>query len=1130
MVLGFLYFVYKGFKSFIKQDMANAKEETSKIRTPLVDLQLSDFEDSPDKARSHLHLIKQVNALHLSPYEIGTTRRNIAREFKLTPQPKDSFLHNQSFPNVYKSPENGNASFDMDKTYKHPISEFSGLLSCVFSPLKTSPQKAIKPHKNRHLNGSVLLYEDIDSSAGNISLYMQNPTTAIVTINAKTTEVLIANKLAAQYLGIKDNYDSVKLSKFLNAPIEDYLFSETDKFNEEKVLFSGKVMDLVTSSKGVIPVSVWARSVASESDYRCLVVMEPVERITGIVRFNCKGKIVAVDHSFVSIFGYSDHEDVMDLNITDLIPNVKYGSEIPESLQSISNQCITGRTKDQFIFPLSIEVAPCSEEESDSGEQFYEGIIWVFNNISGLITLLPDGTLHNCNANFSLLFFGYSQEELIGKNISCIIPSFYDEYEYLDTESMPLPLFDDDEDSNAKCGASDGRTTADSLGTDIPRPANPIGLSPNRRDDCDSYQGNSSYSTFGDDQSTSSSHFSEQHSPKNHSSQQLDSSHLDTSPPSPSSEEKPLDDSNSLKNEFSASSSYHSRQLSCSESQDTLHSGTNSITGSDINANFYGTNESKVSLRTENENPSEYSYDSSEESSGEQDSASDSEWEGYSEDGKDSLCSKDEDFGKGEIEPFLVPSIVSSSDMNSLSNQIHVRSRSISESGLKSVSLVTKISTPKEGNFRPLSNNSFRSICEGEFLGLGRHRDGTSIAILYFIKKVTLEDGKCVYCLWVTRDPEEVKESSPLAKKSRENISEENESCGTKTETEPESSASSDSEFPELTEQEYIEGSFSEKYSILKHLRNGAFGCIKMAFRKTDGLLVVTKFLRKEDITDDYMEMDNLTGQQIPREVAILTSLCHPNIVKIVDMFENKLCYQMVMEKHGNCMDLFEFIDRYEELEEPLGSYIFRQMVSALKYLHGLGVLHRDIKDENMIIDEKFQVKLIDFGSAVYMRGELFSTFCGTTEYCGPEVVRGHKYRGPELEIFALGVTLYTLMAKENPFIGANEILNGEYNIPESWSSDLVQMIAQMLEPEPEDRCTLQDLEKNRWVIQPVDIQKYKFEEVIQNCTLADLRPVKYYINLPQIYTNIESSSTPDLSCQLSSLQLNDENQPPSEK
>ena len=97
-------------------------------------------------------------------------------------------------------------------------------------------------------------------------------------------------------------------------------------------------------------------------------------------------------------------------------------------------------------------------------------------------------------------------------------------------------------------------------------------------------------------------------------------------------------------------------------------------------------------------------------------------------------------------------------------------------------------------------------------------------------------------------------------------------------------------------------------------------------------------------------------------------------------------------------------------------------MVSAVSYLHSLNIVHRDIKDENIIVNENFQIKLIDFGATAYMeKGKLFGTFCGTLEYCSPEVLMGNKYSGPELEMWSLGVTLYTLVFGENPFFDVDE-------------------------------------------------------------------------------------------------------------
>ncbi|KAG8195703.1 hypothetical protein JTE90_002966 [Oedothorax gibbosus] len=1011
--------------------------------------------------------------------------------FGLTPPPLDPFLHNQSLPCFHKDSENGNVCPDMGEIRKYCIDKFRGdnLGSISYSPSKLAAhQESDSSHHSRHLNGSSLFHKDPGNSSLQVPPSAQNPNKAIVTINAQTTEILTANKLAFHLLGIQDKNSPSILNDFILSPDDQYLFSEADlKSNGELVLFSGKVMDLITSSKDIVPVSVWARQLSNEGDYRCLVVMEPVERITGTVKFDSTGKIIQCDSSFSTLYGYYNAEEVFGVNIKELIPSVEFGSDFnceDDKHKEGTKQCLTARTIDGFVFPLSIQIKRCAltddslnkdlkQGDSIETKAIYEGTVWVFSNISGLITLLPDGTIHSCNTNFSLLLFGFTQQELVGKNVSALIPSFYDDVEFLDTDSIALPPFDDDEDSNAKCGASDGRTTADSSGIDIPRPTNPTARSTEPKDDTDSHN-------------SSNSHF-------------LDSAeigNLDYSPTDP-----PMD-FDTAKNDLSASFESSSKHLSCSESQDTLHSCTNSITESDVNANFCN-----ATKDVENKEDCDSDIFDSESSTGNEEEE---------ENDKSSEADPTPDSDKA-LTP--LPSIESFT-----SSRTPKKHSFNSDSGLDARLSMAKASTPKDRHHLvPPSDHSSQSLPEGEFVGVGRHRDGKDIAIEYYIKKVILDDGKCLYCLWVSRDPDEIKECSPVSKvRNSDNFTEKVlQKTIAKIASERSYSALSESSTDsEVSETGYIEGSFSDNYTIVKHIGQGAFGCIKKAYRNTDGLLVIAKFIRKSEVYVEAWVHDNKFKKEVPLEVSLLSTFDHPNIVKVLDVYENHRCFQMVMEKHGCGMDLFEFIERNPYMDEPLTSYIFRQIVAALSYLHGLSILHRDIKDENVIIDEKFHVKLIDFGSAAFMGVELFSSFCGTMEYCSPEVIRGNKYRGPELEMFALGVTLYTLEFGENPFVGAEEILAGDYDLPNDISVALSDLIAHLLEPDPKERCTLPEVEKHPWVTQPVNPEKYKFSSVI-DCTDDELHPPKYF-TLPDLDPELESSQ--DTNSDISSLETKMEN------
>jgi len=119
--------------------------------------------------------------------------------------------------------------------------------------------------------------------------------------------------------------------------------------------------------------------------------------------------------------------------------------------------------------------------------------------------------------------------------------------------------------------------------------------------------------------------------------------------------------------------------------------------------------------------------------------------------------------------------------------------------------------------------------------------------------------------------------------------------------------------------------------------------------------------------------------------------------------------------------------------------YLLFQISQAVEYLHSLSILHRDIKDENVIIDNKFHVKLIDFGSATVRHDNiLFSTFYGTTDYCSPEVLAGNKYAGPELEMWSMGVTLYILIFFENPFMDIEDTIRALLIFPKALSIGMV--------------------------------------------------------------------------------------------
>lgn len=157
-------------------------------------------------------------------------------------------------------------------------------------------------------------------------------------------------------------------------------------------------------------------------------------------------------------------------------------------------------------------------------------------------------------------------------------------------------------------------------------------------------------------------------------------------------------------------------------------------------------------------------------------------------------------------------------------------------------------------------------------------------------------------------------------------------------------------------------------------------------------------------------------------------------------------------------------------------------MVNAVEYLHfDRHLLHRDIKDENVIINEAFEVKLIDFGSVapIPQEGWLYSTFYGTVEYCSPEVLNGNCYAGPELEMWTLGILLYVMIFNENPFYGVEETLQCQLKPPFAVSPLCMELIKKLLAKDPSNRMTLIALAKHEWVTQDVNMTRYNFKDVV---------------------------------------------------
>ncbi|SCV73423.1 BQ2448_7349 [Microbotryum intermedium] len=177
------------------------------------------------------------------------------------------------------------------------------------------------------------------------------------------------------------------------------------------------------------------------------------------------------------------------------------------------------------------------------------------------------------------------------------------------------------------------------------------------------------------------------------------------------------------------------------------------------------------------------------------------------------------------------------------------------------------------------------------------------------------------------------------------------------------------------------------------------------------------------------------------------------------------------MERRASC-DLFECIERYHRFDENIARYIFMQIVEVVYTLGTLGIVHRDIKDENIVISSDYKVKLIDFGSAVFFDprqpAPWYNRFFGTTSFASPEILRGEAYQAPVSEIWSLGILLSILVMGESPFANVEAIKAGRPARPRvRMTHELRDLLYSCLEPDVTKRPTIEQIRRHPWLAPP---------------------------------------------------------------
>ncbi|KAF2494268.1 Pkinase-domain-containing protein [Lophium mytilinum] len=293
-------------------------------------------------------------------------------------------------------------------------------------------------------------------------------------------------------------------------------------------------------------------------------------------------------------------------------------------------------------------------------------------------------------------------------------------------------------------------------------------------------------------------------------------------------------------------------------------------------------------------------------------------------------------------------------------------------------------------------------------------------------------------------------------------------------------------------------------YILGQTLGEGEFGKVKMGWKKDGGVEVAIKLIRRENLGSN-------TGRiaKIHREISILRGLEHPNIVRLHEMVETERHIGIILE-YASGGELFDYILNHRYLKDNAARRLFAQLISGVGYLHKKGIVHRDLKLENLLLDRNRNIIITDFGFANTFRpddelgeeieynlgnrdfvkkmglegtdgnrrGDLMQTSCGSPCYAAPElVVSDSLYTGRKVDVWSCGVILYAMLAGYLPFDddpanpeGDNINLLYKYIVstpltfPEYVTPHARDLLKRILVPDPRKRADLFEVARHSWL------------------------------------------------------------------
>ena len=256
-------------------------------------------------------------------------------------------------------------------------------------------------------------------------------------------------------------------------------------------------------------------------------------------------------------------------------------------------------------------------------------------------------------------------------------------------------------------------------------------------------------------------------------------------------------------------------------------------------------------------------------------------------------------------------------------------------------------------------------------------------------------------------------------------------------------------------------------YNLGKIVGEGGFCKVRLGVHQVTGAKTAVKLVDKDKLT---AENDK---RRVGREIRVLKRLAHEHVIRLFDVVDSPKIVYVVME-YADGGSLLDYVRARKKLSEKEAARFFHQLCRALEHCHQHGIVHRDVKLENVLLDAGENVKLIDFGLSAVLAGDgkKLKVHCGSPSYAAPEIVARRAYDGPPVDVWSAGIVLFAMVCGYLPFHahGGNKqelcakIQRGVFTIPDAASEDFKALIKTVLRVDPSRRATLRQCLDSPWI------------------------------------------------------------------